>query len=48
MGDAAGVQKDYSLALELNPIEVSIRMDYANALMRLNLPVDAIEQYELA
>ena len=23
-------------------------MDYADALMRLNLPVDAIEQYELA
>ena len=46
--DAAGTRADYGAALNLDPNEVSIRRDYARALLDLNLPQEAVEQLRLA
>jgi O-antigen ligase/tetratricopeptide (TPR) repeat protein len=46
--DADQVIADFNRALELNPNEVSIRLDYAKALEQLRLPQQAAEQLQLA
>jgi tetratricopeptide (TPR) repeat protein len=46
--DAAAARADYDAALALDPNEVSIRMDYAAALMALGLPKEAVGQFQLA
>jgi O-antigen ligase len=46
--DAAGVRADYDAALVLDPNEVSIRRDYASALLSFGLRNEALEQLKLA
>ena len=46
--DAKGMRADFVKALELDPNEVSLRMDYANALMQMQMPDAAALQYESA
>ena len=46
--DVAAMKADFSKALELNPNEVSIHLDYADALRDLGRSADAVEQDELA
>jgi tetratricopeptide (TPR) repeat protein len=46
--DLAAMKADFSRALELNPNEVSIHLDYADALNALGQSADATEQDQLA
>ncbi|MDP9172792.1 MAG: O-antigen ligase family protein [Planctomycetota bacterium] len=48
MADPRGTIEDYTRALELDPNEVSIRIDYARALERLMMPNEAAVQLERA
>jgi tetratricopeptide (TPR) repeat protein len=48
INDAAGAVKHFSQALALNPNEVSIHLDFGDALMHFHRAADAAEQYELA
>ncbi|MGA2232262.1 MAG: O-antigen ligase family protein [Tepidisphaeraceae bacterium] len=48
LNDAAGMQADYEKALDLDPNEASLRLDYANALLQMRMPEGAARQYELA
>jgi len=46
--DANGMRADFDAALALNPNEVSIRLEYADALTQLGLPDQAAAQVRLA
>jgi O-antigen ligase/tetratricopeptide (TPR) repeat protein len=48
LGDEAGMSRDFSKALELNPDEVSIHLDFAAALMRFHQTAEAAAQCDLA
>jgi hypothetical protein len=48
LGETADATVDFDKALDLDPTEVSIRLEYGDALLRLGLPADAAAQYESA
>ena len=45
---AADIEAGYRKALQLNPNDVDIRLEYARALQGLHNPVEASKQYQLA
>jgi tetratricopeptide (TPR) repeat protein len=48
LGRTDAARADFAKALELDPNEVSIYLDYGDALMHMGLPAEAAEQYKLA
>jgi len=48
MGDAKEMVQDYDQVMQLNPNEVSLRLDYAHALKLLDLLPEAKKQFKLA
>jgi|GEM_PF-729736 len=47
-GDASAAKADFTRALDLNPNEVSIRLDFGQALLGLHEPAEAAKEFDLA